>query len=196
VISLFTPGPFRRKLWIGDLSETVIEYLPGLSFLTAAPFDSRWMVKPGPTSPTSFLGVDAAMADAAKPPLTTAAVAPSRAMRMRTDPPCCLCRNPRIGTDRTPGALEPYRLARPRGPEESLDHACLSDSVLPAEQRPALAADGIAEVLQLEAVRICRRELDPLHAVVPPQLDDRPFRLPGIVKEDRALGADRFHLVP
>src|SRR5262245_33174787 len=56
VIILFTPGPVRWKLWMFDLSLTVIAYLPGLSVVTFAEPFLRLIVKPGPTLPVSLVG--------------------------------------------------------------------------------------------------------------------------------------------
>src|SRR5207253_3000022 len=78
-VLLFTPGPFRWKLCIGDLSCTTIRYLPCFSFFTfAVPFFSV-MVKLGPTTAVSFTGA----ADAAVTTTSAAITAASSARRIR-----------------------------------------------------------------------------------------------------------------
>jgi hypothetical protein len=69
-MTLFTPGPFRWKSWIGERSETVIRYTPGRSVFTGRPPCLRWIQKPGPTVPCNLGG-----ADQARPVATAAAVA-------------------------------------------------------------------------------------------------------------------------
>src|SRR4029079_4642977 len=54
VISLLTPGPRRRKLWMFDLSATVIEELPGLIAFKGWPSRFMLIVNPGPTVPVSL----------------------------------------------------------------------------------------------------------------------------------------------
>ena len=75
------------------------------------------------------------------------------------------------------------------------DHARLGDGVVAAEQRGRAGADRPPEVFHLELVRIGRIHGDALDAVVPPELDHRVLAVPGIVEEERALGADRLELV-
>src|SRR5262245_40631832 len=86
VISLFRPGPVRRKLWMFDLSETVIVYRPAFTDLNVLPAFLSVMVKPGPTVPVSF-GVtaceDAAMAN---DPTTAAVSRMSMRTRIKTSP--------------------------------------------------------------------------------------------------------------
>src|SRR2546423_889544 len=79
---------------------------------------------------------------------------------------------------------------------ERLERARLGDRVLAREQELAFAADRVADVLELEPVRIRRPDLDLLDLTVAPQLDPRVLRMPRIVEEERALAADRLELVP
>ena len=78
---------------------------------------------------------------------------------------------------------------------ECLEGPRLSDGILPAEKERSLAADGIAQVLQLEAIRVGGVELDLLDPTVPSQLDHRLPAVPRIVEEERAFRADHFELV-
>ena len=76
---LFTPGPFIWKLWMFDLSLTVILYEPALSVFTLAVPFLRVMVKPGPTVPVNFVTllvapIGAARASAATRPATSSAI--------------------------------------------------------------------------------------------------------------------------
>ena len=64
------------------------------------------------------------------------------------------------------------------------------------EQRLALAADRVAEVLQLEPVGVLRLQLDALGLAVAAQLERGRLAVPRIVEEDGALAADRLELVP
>ena len=79
VIFLFTPGPFRWKLWMFDLSLTVILYLPAFSVFTLAVPFLRVIVKPGPTVPVNFVTllvapIGAASASAATRPAASSAI--------------------------------------------------------------------------------------------------------------------------
>src|SRR5205809_4935643 len=61
-VFLFTPGPVRWKLWMPDLSATVIVYLPALSVVTFFEPFLRLMLKAGPTTADSFTGAADAVA--------------------------------------------------------------------------------------------------------------------------------------
>src|SRR5579862_7766715 len=78
---------------------------------------------------------------------------------------------------------------------QRLQYTRLAERVVAAEQRLRLAADRVAEVLQLEPVRVRVRKLDPLDLVSAAQLDHRLRAVPRVVEEDRALAADRLELV-
>src|SRR3954452_24019746 len=56
-VSLLSPGPFRWKLWMFDLSRIRIAYLPAFSVVTFLPALVSVIVKPGPSVPTSFVAV-------------------------------------------------------------------------------------------------------------------------------------------
>ena len=71
----------------------------------------------------------------------------------------------------------------------------LGNGVLSPEKERRLAADGVAQVLELEPVGVDRLELDPLDAVVAAQLDHRLIAMPRVVEEQRPLGPDRLELV-
>src|SRR5262245_43666365 len=77
------------------------------------------------------------------------------------------------------------RLERPRLPE----------SVFPSEPQGGLAANRVAQVLELQTVRVDGLELDSLDAVVPAELNDGVDAVPGIVEEERAFAADRLEFV-
>src|SRR5438105_2577033 len=82
-----------------------------------------------------------------------------------------------------------------RRPEERFDRARVPDRIGAAEERLGPSADGVAQVLELEAVRISGLELDALDAGVAPHLDDGLLRVPRVVEEERALRPDRLELV-
>src|SRR5437588_7644178 len=71
---------------------------------------------------------------------------------------------------------------------ERLDRARVPDRVGAAKERLGPSADGVAQVLELEAVRVRALELDALDAVVAPHLDHGFPRVPRVVEEERALG--------
>src|SRR5690348_3134946 len=79
---------------------------------------------------------------------------------------------------------------------ERLERPRLAERVLAAEQELRLAANGIAHVLELEAIRVLRLELDALDGAVAAQLDHGVDAVPGVVEEERSLAADRLQLVP
>src|SRR6266511_2723583 len=79
---------------------------------------------------------------------------------------------------------------------ERLEHARLGERILAPEQRLGLAADRVAQVLELEPVRVGDVELDSLGPAVSPHLDPRALAMPGIVEEQRPLAPDRLELVP
>src|SRR3954453_2225831 len=93
------------------------------------------------------------------------------------------------GTHQTPRGQLTKRNRFPRRGRlvQRLDHSRLRDRILAAEQKLALAADRVAEVLELQAVRVHRLELDPLNSVFAPHLDHRLVAVPRIVEEERAL---------
>jgi xylose isomerase len=78
---------------------------------------------------------------------------------------------------------------------ERLDRTGLSHRVLAAQGRLRLTSDGVAHVLELEAVRVGRLYRNLLHTAGRPELDHRPPAMPGIVEEERTLLADRLQLV-
>src|SRR5213592_2175713 len=93
------------------------------------------------------------------------------------------------------GPLRRDRRAGRRRPVQRLERTSLTQRVLASEQQLGLAADRVAEVLELQPVRIDGLELDPLAAVVPAKLDDRVHAVPRVVEEERALAADHLELV-
>src|SRR5437588_1335765 len=78
---------------------------------------------------------------------------------------------------------------------QRLDHARVVGGVLAAEKRLGAAADRVAQVLELEAVRVRALDLDSLHLAVAAELDHRAPGVPRVVEEERALLADRLELV-
>src|SRR4051794_12406042 len=72
LVSLFTPGPVSRKLWMFDLSRMTMVYVPAVAvFLLIV------IVKPGPSVPISVLLRDAAGARPGR--ASTAAIAATAA---------------------------------------------------------------------------------------------------------------------
>src|SRR5215210_4232847 len=81
VISLFKPGPLRRKSCAFDLSLTVIVYLPAFKVLTFTPAFLSVIVKPGPVVPLSLVALMSAKAVGG----TTSAATASKGRRRRID---------------------------------------------------------------------------------------------------------------
>src|SRR5215475_6409070 len=100
-----------------------------------------------------------------------------------------------FGSNENALRLEGDRCGSRRGAVQRFERSRLPDSVLSPEQQVGLTADRVAQVLELEPVRVAGLELDPLDATVPAELDDRMVAVPGIVQEERALAADRLELV-
>src|SRR5438093_12605225 len=71
----------------------------------------------------------------------------------------------------------------------------LCDRVFATEEQLAIATDRVAEVFDLEPVRVDRIELDPLDASRTAELDARHLAVPRIVEEQPALAADGLQLV-
>jgi hypothetical protein len=78
---------------------------------------------------------------------------------------------------------------------ERLDCAHLTDSVLAPQERIRSAPDRVAEVLDLQPIRVGVLDLDPLESAVASQLDHRLDAMPWIVDEERPVTADRLELV-
>src|SRR5579872_4340527 len=66
---------------------------------------------------------------------------------------------------------------------QRLEDASLCDRVVSAEQQLRLAADRVADVLQLQPVRVRVRHLDALDLAVAAQLDHGCVAVPRIVEE-------------
>src|SRR5947209_1093116 len=64
---------------------------------------------------------------------------------------------------------------------QRLDHARVAGGVLAAEKRLGAAADRVAQVLELEAVRIRALDLDSLHLAVAAELDHRAPGVPRVL---------------
>src|SRR3954465_3778475 len=91
--------------------------------------------------------------------------------------------------------LQRDRRAGRRRPVQRLERTRLSERVLSPEEQLGLAADRVAQVLELQPVRVHVLELDLLDLSSPAQLDHRVQAVPGIVEEERALASDRLELV-
>src|SRR5262249_28682191 len=92
--------------------------------------------------------------------------------------------------------LELDRHAAPGRRIESLEHARLSQRVLAAQQRLGLAPDRVAQVLELQAVRIRWSDADFLSASRGSNLDSRRDPpVPWIIEEERTRAADDLELV-
>ena len=76
-----------------------------------------------------------------------------------------------------------------------MTRACATASSRPSSCGSS-PADRVAQVLELEPVRVDGLELDPFHLVSPPQLDDRRAAVPRVVEEERSFRADHLQLVP
>src|SRR4029453_6683204 len=75
LVFLFRPGPIRWKLWIVDLSSTLIVYFPALIVLRSLSPFSTSILKPGPTSPLSWAVFAPAVAARTAPAVATASTA-------------------------------------------------------------------------------------------------------------------------
>src|SRR5262249_44369843 len=78
---------------------------------------------------------------------------------------------------------------------QRLERAHLTERVLAPEQRLRLAADRVAEILELEPVRVEPLDLDPLDPAAAAQLDAGVEAVPRVVDEERALAPERLELV-
>src|SRR5712664_70444 len=78
---------------------------------------------------------------------------------------------------------------------QRLKYPGLCDGVVAAEEQRAIAADRVAEVFDLEPVRVDQIELDPLDPSRTAKLDARHRAVPRIIEEQRALAADGLQLV-
>src|SRR5207249_7271511 len=76
-----------------------------------------------------------------------------------------------------------------------IDHPRLTDGVLAPQERIGSAPNSVAEVLELEPIRVDRLDLDPLHPGVATKLDHRLDAVPWIVEEERPIAPDRLELV-
>src|SRR4051794_34847006 len=93
LVILLTPGPVRWKLWMFDLSTTVMTYVPALSAVTALPPAClSVIVNPGPTVPASFGGGTERPGAASAAAAATATADARNTRNERTDPPS-------LGTD-------------------------------------------------------------------------------------------------
>src|SRR5207302_885169 len=73
---------------------------------------------------------------------------------------------------------------------QRLDHARVAGGVLAAEKRLGAAADRVAQVLELEAVRVRALDLDSLHLAVAAELDHRAPDVLRVVEEGAEGGPD------
>src|SRR3979490_1509950 len=78
---------------------------------------------------------------------------------------------------------------------QSFKHPGLRDCVVAAEEQLAIATDDVAEVFELEPVRVDRIERDPLDPSRAAELYPRHFAVPRIIEEQRPLAADGLQLV-
>src|SRR5689334_16194910 len=92
--------------------------------------------------------------------------------------------------------LQPDRCAALRGGSEGFDRPRVPDGVVATQHQLRLAADRLADVLELEAIGVDGLELDPLRLTPAAELDHGLARVPGIVEEQRSLAPNRLELVP
>src|SRR4051794_20123720 len=78
---------------------------------------------------------------------------------------------------------------------QRLQRARLPHCVLASEQQFRVAADRVADVLELEAIRVGVLDLDAADVAVAVQLDHRLVAMPRVVEEQRSLAADRLERV-
>src|SRR6185503_12460015 len=71
----------------------------------------------------------------------------------------------------------------------------LGHRVVAAEEQLAIATDRVAEVFELEPIRVDELDLDPLDLPRAAELDARHPAVPRIIKKERALAADGLELV-
>src|SRR5207248_5505163 len=102
---------------------------------------------------------------------------------------------PATSTSSSRSLLSRRRRRARRRVVQRLERARLSERIVTAEEQLALAADRVAEVLELEPVRVLWLDLDPLDTALAAELDHRHGAVPRIVEEERAFAADRLELV-